>query len=131
MDYLLGNYQNERVLGSNPDRDRAIEGHVREIFDFDSGNSLFKVETTKTVFPVLTMKTTDGLPIEQSRRVIFSFSDPGGNFAGSTIPFRFEEGKWKVEVAATGRAVRKDSDGWYRAALGTELALVPRGGTAR
>ncbi len=130
MDYLLGNYQNERVLGSNPDRDRAIAGHVREIFDFNSGNSLFKVETIKTVFPVLTMKTTDGLPIEQSRRVIFSFSDPSGNFAGSTISFRFEEGKWKVEVAATGRAVRKDSDGWYRVPLGTELALVPRSGTA-
>jgi hypothetical protein len=127
MDYLLGNYQNERVLGSNPDRDRAIAGHVREIFDFDTGNSLFKVETIKTVFPLLTMKTTDGLPIEQSRRVIFNFSDPGGNFTGSTIPFRFEEGKWKVEVVATGRAVRKDSDGWYRAPLGTELALVPPG----
>ena len=102
MDYLLGNYQNERVLGSNPDRDRVVAGHVREIFDFDSGDSLFKVETIKTVFPVLTMKPTDGLPIEQSRRVIFSFSDPGGNFAGSTIPFRFEEGKWKVEVARHG-----------------------------
>jgi hypothetical protein len=125
MDYLLGNYQNERVLGSNPDRDQAIAGHVREIFDFDSGDSLFKVETTKTVFPFLTMKTADGLPIEQSRRVIFSFSDPGGNFAGSTIPFRFEERKWKVEVAATGRAVPKDPEGWYRVTLGTELVLVP------
>jgi hypothetical protein len=125
MDYLLGNYQNERVLGSNPDRDQAIAGHVREIFDFDSGDSLFKVETTKTVFPFLTMKTADGLPIEQSRRVIFSFSDPGGNFAGSTIPFRFEERKWKVEVAATGRAVPKDPEGWYRVTFGTELVLVP------
>ncbi|HKW27905.1 MAG TPA: trehalase family glycosidase [Verrucomicrobiae bacterium] len=129
MDFLLGNYQNERVLGSNPDRDRAVEGHVREIFDFDSGNRLFKVEATRTVFPVLTMKTADGLPIEQSRRVIFSFSDPGGNFAGSTIPFRIEAGKWKVEVAATGRAVPKDTDDWHRAAPGVELALVPRDGT--
>jgi len=130
MDFLLGNYQNERVVGSNPDRDRTITGHVREIFDFNSGDSLFKVEATKTVFPVLTMKTTDGLPIEQSQRVIFSFSDPGGNFAGSTIPFRIEEVKWKVEVAATGGALSKDPDGWHRAPLGTELALVPRGGTA-
>ncbi len=131
MDFLLGNYQNERVVGSNPDRDRTIAGHVREIFDFDSGNSLFKVETTRTVFPFLAMKATDGLPIEQSRRVIFSFSDPGGNFAGSTIPFRFEAGKWQVEVEATGRVLAQEQGGWYRAPLGTELALVPRGGTAR
>jgi hypothetical protein len=112
------------VLGSNPDHDRTIEGHVREIFDFDSGNSLFKVEAAKTVFPFLTMKTTDGLPIEQSKRVIFAFSDPGGNFAGATIHIAIEESKWKVE-AATGRAVLKDQDGWYRAPLGIELALVP------
>jgi len=124
LDFLLGNYQNERVLGSNPDHDRTIEGHVREIFDFDSGNSLFKVEAAKTVFPFLTMKTTDGLPIEQSKRVIFAFSDPGGNFAGATIHIAIEESKWKVE-AATGRAVLKDQDGWYRAPLGIELALVP------
>ena len=30
MDFLLGNYQNERVLGTNPERDRAINGHLRE-----------------------------------------------------------------------------------------------------
>jgi len=131
LDFLLGNYQNERVLGSNPNRDRTIEGHVREIFDFDSGNSLFKVEAAQTVFPFLTMKTTDGLPIEQSQQVIFGFSDPGGNFTGSTISFTVEESKWKVEEAATGRAVPKDQEGWYRAPLGIELALVPRGGTAR
>ncbi len=125
MDFLLGNYQNERVLGSNPDRDRIIEGHVREIFDFDSGDSLFKVEATKPAFPFLKMKTTDGLPIGQSRRVVFGFSDPGGNFAGSTIPFAINESKWKIEDAATRRAVPKDQDGWYRAPLGMELALVP------
>jgi len=130
LDFLLGNYQNERVLGSNPDRDRAVEGHVREIFNFDSGDSLFKVEATKPVFPFLTMKTTDGLPIEQSRRVIFGFSDPGGNFARSTIPFTIADSKWKVEAVATGRAVPKDREGRYRAAPGIELALVPRGGTA-
>ncbi len=124
MDFLLGNYQNERVLGSNPDRDRAIDGHVREIFDFNSGDSLFKVEATKTVFPFLKMKTADGLPIEQSERVIFSFTDPGGNFAGSTIPFTVAESRWKVETTA-GRAVPKDQDGWYRAPLGVELVLVP------
>ncbi len=131
MDFLLGNYQNERVLGSNPDRDRTIAGHVREIYDFNSGDSLFKVETTKRVFPVLTMKTTDGLPIEQSQRVIFNFSDPGDNFAGSTIPFKLKESKWKVQVKATGRTVPTDSDGWYRARLDTDLVLVPRVETAR
>ncbi len=131
LDFLLGNYQNERVLGSNPDRDRTVAGHVREIFDFDSGNSLFKVEATKTVFPFLKMKTADGLPIEQSRRVIFSFSDSGGNFAGSTIPFTIAESKWKVEAAAAGNALPKDQDGWYQASLGVELALVARGRTAR
>ena len=130
MDFLLGNYQNERVLGSNPDRDRTIQGHVREIYDFETGDSLFRVETTKSVFPLLKMKTADGLPIQQSQRVVFSFSDPGGNFANSTIPFRVEEGKWQVQVAATGRAVAKEKDGWYRAPLEVELVLVPRHGTA-
>jgi len=125
LDFLLGNYQNERVLGSNPDRDRTIEGHVREIFDFASGNRLFQVEAIKTVFPVLNMKTTDGLPIEQSHRVIFSFSDPAGNFTASTIPFTIDESKWKVEDAATGHAVPTDRDGWYRVPLTVELALVP------
>jgi len=125
LDFLLGNYQNERVLGSNPDRDRTIEGHVREIFDLASGNSLFQVEAIKTVFPLLKMKTTDDLPIEQSHRVIFSFSDPGGNFTTSTIPFTIDETKWQVKEAATGRAVPADRDGWHRAPLAVELALVP------
>ena len=123
MDFLLGNYQNERVLGSNPDRDRIIEGHVREIFDFDSGDTLFKVEATKTVFPFLTMKTADGLPIEHSKRVSFTFSDPGGNFAGSTIAFTVSENRWRV-TTAKGRTVPKDQNGWYRAPLNTELALI-------
>jgi hypothetical protein len=131
MDFLLGNYQNERVLGSNPDRDRTIQGHVREVFDFDSGDSLFRVATTKTVFPLLKMKSTDDLPIEHSRRVRFSFSDPGGNFAKSAIPFRIDEGKWKVKTAAQGGAVSQDQDGWYRAPLNVELFLVPRAETAR
>jgi hypothetical protein len=127
MDFLLGNYQNERVVGSNPDRDRVIQGHVREIFDFETGNSLFKVETTKTVFPVLKMKTADGFPIERSQRVIFTFSDPGGNFVKSTIPFRVEEKKWKVQIASTGRAVSRGQEGWYHVPLEVELALVPLG----
>ena len=131
MDFLLGNYQNERVIGSNPERDRTIQGHVREIYDFETGNSLFRVETTKPVFPLLKMKSTDGLPIQQSRRVRFSFSDPGGNFAKSTISFQMDEGRWKVETAVTGRALSKDQDGWYRVPLDVELVLVPRGVTAR
>lgn len=130
MDFLLGNYQNERVIGSNPDRDRTIQGHVREIFNFETDDSLFRVETTKTVFPVLKMKTADGLPIGQSQRVLFSFSDPGGNFVKSEIPFKVEEAKWKVQVAATGRVVPKEHDGWYHVPLEVELALVPRSGTA-
>ena len=126
MDFLLGNYQNERVLGSDPDRDRSIEGHVREIFDFSDGNSLFRVETVKTVFPVLTMKTADDRPIEQSRRVLFRFSDPGGNFKDSTVPFRFDESKWKLELTTTRRAESKDHEGWFQAPIGVEMALVPR-----
>jgi hypothetical protein len=81
------------------------------------------------VFPVLKMKTADGLPIGRSQRVLFTFSDPGGNFVRSTIPFRIEEGKWQAPAAATGRAVPKGRDGWYRAPLDTELVLVPRSGT--
>ena len=126
MDFLLGNYQNERVIGSNPERDQVIQGHVREIFDFETGDSLFKVQTPKTVFPLLNMKTADGLPIGRSQRVVFSFSDPGGNFVNSTIPFRMAEDRWKVQVAATGRAVPRREDGWYHVPLAVELALLPR-----
>ena len=126
MDFLLGNYQNERVLGSNPERDRRIEGHVREIFDFNSGNSLFKVETIKTVFPVLIMETADRLPIGQSRRVLFRFCDPGGNFKSSPVSFRFDESKWKAEMVRTNKALPKNQDGWCEASIGVEMALVPR-----
>jgi hypothetical protein len=69
------------------------------------------------------------LPIEQSHRVIFSFSDPGGNFTASNIPFTIDESKWKVESASTGHAISADRDGWYRIPLGIELALVPAGET--
>ena len=126
MDFLLGNYQNERVLGTNPERDRAINGHLREIFDFESGKSLFRVKTVKSVFPLLQMTSADGLPINQSARVAFSFSDPVGNFAGSTIAFYADPGRWSVVEKANGVPLEPDVGGYYHAATGAELMLVPR-----
>ena len=125
MDFLLGNYQNERVVGTNPKRDQMIEGHVREIFDFDSGNSLFRVETTKSVFPILKMKTADGLPINQSKKVEFGFFDPGGNFSQSQVLFTIDETQWKVVSASSGRDMAKGEEGLYKALLGTKLILLP------
>ena len=126
MDFLLGNYQNERMLGTNPERDRAINGHLREIFDFESGKSLFRVKTVKSVFPLLRMTSADNLPINQSARVEFSFSDPAGNFAGSTIFFSADPGRWSVMEKAKGIPLKPDAGGYYHAALGAELMLVPR-----
>jgi len=128
LDFLLGNYQNERVVGANPERDQRIEGHVREIFDFASGNGLFRVEPTKTVFPVLKMESTDGLPINQSKKVEFSFSDPAGNFGRSEIPFVIDETRWKAVDAAAGHDLTKGEDGFYRALIGAKLTLTPRPG---
>jgi len=126
LDFLLGNYQNERVVGTDRERDQRIEGHVREIFDFASGNSLFRVELTKTVFPVLTMTTADEQPINQSKEVEFSFSDPAGNFGQSGIPFAIDETRWKVLDASTGHDLTKGEDGFCRAMIGAKLTLVPR-----
>src|SRR5208337_4159557 len=80
----------------NPERDRAINGHIREIFDFESGKSLLRVQTVKSVFPLLRMTSADNQPINQSAKVEFSFSDPAGNFAGSTIAFSADPGRWSV-----------------------------------
>jgi len=102
-----------------------IEGHVREIFDFDSGNSLFRVETTKSVFPILKMKTADGLPINQSKKVEFGFFDPSGNFSQSQVLFAIDETKWKVASASSGRDMAKGEEGLYKALLGTKLILLP------
>ncbi|MGO9588087.1 MAG: MGH1-like glycoside hydrolase domain-containing protein [Limisphaerales bacterium] len=126
MDFLLGNYQNERVLGTNPERDRAINGHLREVFDFESGKSLFRVKTVKSVFPLLRMASADSLPINQSAKVEFSFSDPAGNFAGSTIAFSADPGRWSVMEKAKGVPLKPDAGGYYHAALGAELVLIPR-----
>ena len=126
LDFLLGNYQNERVVGTNPERDRRIEGHVREIFDFNSQNSLFRVEPIKTAFPVLKMATADGLPINQSKKVEFSFSDPAGNFGHAEIPFTFDESRWKVVDASAGHDLTKAEDGFYRALIGGNTILIPR-----
>ncbi len=125
MDFLLGNYQNERILGANPDRDRAINGHLREIYDFESGKSLFRVKTVKSVFPLLRMTSADNRPINRSARVEFSFSDPAGNFAGSTIAFSADPRHWSVMESATGVRLQPDADGYYHATLGEELELIP------
>jgi len=124
MDFLLGNYQNERMLGTNPERDRAINGYVREIFDFDSGKSLFRVKTVKSVFPLLRMTSADNQPINKSAKVEFSFSDPAGNFTGSTIFFSVDPSRWAVMEKAKGVPLKPDADGYYRAALGAELMLM-------
>jgi hypothetical protein len=128
LDYLLGNYQNERVLGTNPERDRSVDGHVRELFDFETGRSLFRVDAGKTVFPVLAMHSMDGRSILQSRSVEFTFSDPAGNFAGAPIRFSVDDTRWKVLDAATGRAPLRDASGSHSAAPGQILQLVRRGG---
>jgi hypothetical protein len=126
MDFLLGNYQNERMLGTNPERDRAINGHLREIFDFASGRSLFRVKTVKSVFPLLRMASADHLPINASAKVEFSFSDPAGNFTGSTISFCADSSRWAVMDKAGGVPLKPDEGGYYAAALGAELLLIPR-----
>src|SRR5208282_5171797 len=101
---------NERTLGTNPERDRTINGHVREIFDFDSGNSLFRVVTVKSVFPLLRMTAADNLPINQSSKVEFSFSDPGNNFAGSTVAFSVDQNHWPVVTKETGIPFKQGAD---------------------
>ena len=125
MDFLLGNYENERVLGANPSRDTAVDGHVRELFDFKSGRCLFRVETEGRVFPVLHMRSTDGLPIESSAGVDFHFEDPAGNFAGLTVAFTADPSRWSVVDASTGRGLQSGADGRYSAAIGERLKLVP------
>jgi hypothetical protein len=125
LDLLLGNYQNERVVGANPARDGAIDGHIREIYAFADDHPLFRVYPGKTVFPVLHMRSTDGLPIGRSRRVAFSFADPAGNFP-EAIAFCADDAKWRVVSAETGGALAPGADGLYRARAGTRLALVPR-----
>ena len=126
MDFLLGNYQNERVIGANPERDRAINGYLRETFDFESGKSLFRVKTVKSVFPLLRMTSADNQPIHKSAKVEFSFSDPAGNFAGSTILFSADPSRWSVMEKATSVPLKPNAGGYYHAALGAELMLIPR-----
>jgi hypothetical protein len=124
----LGNYQNERVLGTNPERDRSVNGHIRELFDFETGRSLFRVEADKSVFPVLAMHSTDRGSILQSRRVEFTFSDPAGNFTGAPIRFSFDDARWSVLDAATGRAPGRDGSGCFLTAPGQIFVLVRQGG---
>jgi len=124
LEYLLGNYENERVLGTNPERDRAVNGHVRELFDFATGHSLFRIEATKPVFPVLAMHSTDNLPILQSHRVEFLFTDPAGNFAAAPIRFSIDAARWNIVDAATGRVLDRDSSGSFSATPEHALLLL-------
>jgi hypothetical protein len=124
LDFLLGNYENERMLGTNPERDRTINGHVREIFDFESGKSLFRVVTVTSVFPLLRMTAADNLPINRSSKVEFSFSDPGNNFAGSTVAFSVDQNHWSVVTKETGIPLKQGADGYYHAPFGGEFTLV-------
>jgi len=125
MDFQLGNYQNERMLGTNSERDCSVNGHVREVFDFDSGKSLFRVKTDKTVFPVLHMASVDGLPINKSANVEFSFSDPADNFTGSVIRFFADPDHWSVVEKSSGSVLKPNAEGYYPASLNAELMLVP------
>jgi len=125
MDFLLGNYQNERVVGSDSARDQAIDGHVREIYAFATGRSLFRVRITGNVFPELRMKAADGRPIDASQRVEFTFLDPAGNSADKAIAFSIDDAKWKVVRDSDGVALSSDSSGCYHVALGTKLILHP------
>jgi hypothetical protein len=123
MDYLLGNYENERVVGSNAELDRAINGHIREIFDYESGDSLFRVKTVKTVFPALRMTAQDNLPIDKSAKIEFAFSDPGDNFAGESIAFAADSTRWTVADKNTGAALKPDGDGYYHVPLNAAFTL--------
>ncbi len=125
MDFLLGNYQNERVLGTNNVRDRSIKGHIREIYDFGSRNSLFRIKTLKSVFPLLQMNSADNLPINQSAKVEFSFSDPAGNFVGSIIAFSADPGRWSVLEKTKNIIIKPESDGFYHVELNEKLLLIP------
>ena len=124
LEYLLGNYQNERVLGANLERDRAVHGHIRELFDFATGRSVFRVEASKPVFPVLALRSTDGVPILQSRRIEFSFLDPAGNFADAPIRFSLDAARWNLVDAATGRVLDRDSSGSFSATPEQALLLL-------
>ena len=126
MDFLLGNYQNERMLGANPARDRAINGHLREIFDFESGKTLFCVKTVKSVFPLLQMTSADNLPFNKSARVELRFSDPADNFVGSTILFFADPSRWSVMETAKGVVLKPDADGYYHSVLGAAPMLIAR-----
>lgn len=128
LDLLLGNYQNERVLGSNSLRDRAVDGHIREIYAFGSGRSLLRVGTSDAhVFPELRMASSDGRPIEDSAEVQLVFADPDGNFTGRRIAFSVDRTKWDAFAAANGAALAVDGNGDYQVAVGLRIVLRPAG----
>lgn len=124
MDFLLGNYQNERMLGTNSERDRLIDGHVREVFDFATGKSLFHIKPSKSGFPVLRMTSTDNLPIDRSAKVEFMFSDPAGNFTGSSVYFFADPIRWSVMDKVNHVTLKPNAEGYYNVALDTQFMLV-------
>ncbi len=124
MEFLLGNFQNERVLGTNARLDSKINGHLREIYEFQSGRSLFRVKTIKTVFPYLQMASMDSLPIEKSTRVKFGFSDPAGNFGGCSIFFSADPALWSVFNVTRNIILKPDVEGYYKVDIGEQLMLI-------
>jgi hypothetical protein len=125
LDLLLGNYQNERVVGTNGGRDMAIDGHIREIYSFATGRSIFRVWPAGPVFPELRMNSADGLSIDASRRVEFVFTDPAGNFANRPIAFSIDRAKWKAVRGSDGAALPVGEDGECHVALGSSVILLP------
>ena len=71
------------------------------------------------------MTSADGLPIDQSAKVEFSFSDPAGNFAGATIDFSADPSRWSVMEKTKDVPLKPNADGYYHATLGAELMLIP------
>jgi hypothetical protein len=122
MEFLLGNYENERVIGANPARDTAVRGHVREIYLFSTRESVFRVESANRVYPVLSMKSLDGKPIGASASVEFSFDDPAGNMGGKPVRFSFDAKRWVLE--RDGKPVKAASDGLFEVLPGVKQRLV-------
>jgi hypothetical protein len=125
MDLLLGNYENERVVGSDAGRDMAVDGHVREMYAFDTGRSIFRVWPSGPVFPELRMNSADGLPIGASSRVEFAFLDTAGSLGGRPVAFSVDRAKWEAFGASDGAALPADGSGLYHVAAGSVVVLRP------
>lgn len=123
LDYLLGNYQNERVVGTDAARDRRVHGHLRELFAFATGRSLLRVESGCTVFPLADLRTTDDLPIDRSACVELTFTDPAGNFAGRPVRCVVDPARWQICEADTGAVLPRDAAGACVVPIGHPVQL--------